>query len=123
MTEPDVLDPGALAALEEMTGGDAEFMTELIDTWIADAAGQIATIEQALAAHDADALRRAAHTLKSTSQSLGAGRLAAACAEIEALARDGRSDAVDALLPNLHRCHEQARAALLAARPVPDESS
>ncbi|MGH9173101.1 MAG: Hpt domain-containing protein, partial [Vicinamibacterales bacterium] len=111
MADPDVLDPDALASLEEMTGGDAGFIAELIDTWVSDATGQIAAIEQALVAHDADALRRAAHSLKSTSQSLGAGLLASACAEIEALARDGRIDAVSALLPNLHHCHEQARAA------------
>lgn len=116
MTDPDVLNPGALASLEEMTGGDAEFMTELIDTWFSDATGQIAIIEQALVACDADSLRRAAHSLKSTSQSLGAGRLAGACAEIEALARDGRIVAVSALLPDLRGCYEQARAALLAAR-------
>lgn len=116
MIDSDVLDPDALASLEAMTGGDAEFMAELIDTWVSDAAGQIAVIEQALAARDADALRRASHSLKSTSQSLGAGRLASVCAEIEALTRDGRIDAVSVRLADLHHCYEQARSALLAAK-------
>lgn len=118
MTDLDVLNPDALASLEEMTGGDAEFITELIDTWGSDATEQIATIERALVATDADTLRRAAHSLKSTSQSLGAGRLASACAEIEALAKDGRIDAVGTLLPDLRNCYEQAWSALLAARPA-----
>lgn len=116
MIDPDILNPGALATLEEMTGGDAAFMAELIDTWVSDAIGQIAIIERALVARDIDSVRRAAHALKSTSQSLGAGRLATACAEIEALAKDGRIDPVSALLPDLCRCYEQARSALLAAK-------
>jgi HPt (histidine-containing phosphotransfer) domain-containing protein len=118
VTDPDVLNPGALAALEEMTGGDVEFLAELIDTWLSDATSQIAMIEQAVFAHDAEALRRAAHTLKSTSQSLGVGRLAGACAGIEALARAGSITAVGALIPDLRHRHEQARAALIQARPV-----
>jgi HPt (histidine-containing phosphotransfer) domain-containing protein len=118
VTGLNILDPGALASLAEMAGGDREFIAELIDTWISDATGQIAVIERALVEGDANTLRRAAHTLKSTSQSLGASQLAGACAEIEAHARDGRIDAISALLPNLHCCHEQARTALLAARPV-----
>jgi HPt (histidine-containing phosphotransfer) domain-containing protein len=114
----EILDPAALASLEEMASGDRQFIAELIDTWVSDAARQIAAIEQALVTGDADTLRRAAHTLKSTSQSLGAIQLAGRCAEIEAHARDGRMQAVSALLQTLHDCHEQARAALLAMRPA-----
>ena len=118
MTDPAILDPGALASLEALASGDSQFIAELIDTWAADATEHIAAIEQALVTGDADTLRRAAHTLKSTSQSLGAVQLAGRCAEIEAHARHGRMDAVRALLPTLLRSYEQARAALRAMRPA-----
>ena len=118
MTNPEVLKPDAIASLEVLASGDSQFIAELIDTWVSDATEQITVIEQALVTGDADTLRRAAHTLKSTSQSLGAVQLAGICAEIEAHARDGSLNAVSELLPTLHRYHEQAHAALLAIRPA-----
>ena len=49
------------------------FVVELIDTFGEDARELIGTLRRALAATDIDAFRRAAHSLKSTSESLGAG--------------------------------------------------
>ncbi len=63
---------------------------------------------------DLVAVRQVSHTLKSSSASLGALALSARCAEIEALARDGRSDGLseqlDAMLADIHL----VRAALAA---------
>jgi HPt (histidine-containing phosphotransfer) domain-containing protein len=114
--EPDVLDSDALAMLDELTGGDAAFLAELIDVWAGDGAEQLETMHQSLAAGDATTLRRAAHSLKSTSQSLGVILLAGVCAEIEAAARDGAIDAAAPLLPVAQRRYEESRAALLALR-------
>ena len=66
------------------------FVGELIDTFAEDAREQIAAIGRALVEADVDVFRRAAHSLKSTSESLGATGLAALARELEAVARTGR---------------------------------
>ncbi|MCE4554823.1 Hpt domain-containing protein [Pelomonas cellulosilytica] len=63
---------------------------------------------------DYTVIRHVTHTLKSSSASLGAMALAARCADIEAMAREGRSDGLaeqlDAMLDDI----QQVRAALAA---------
>jgi len=72
-----------------------EFLAELIDTFVEDARELVVTLRRALPASDLDAFRRAAHSLKSTSESLGATRLAAMARDLEAAARAGRLDGAD----------------------------
>lgn len=50
-------------ALEQM-GGDEELMVELVELFLEDLPERLQEIEAALAAGDAEALSRAAHTLK-----------------------------------------------------------
>lgn len=87
------------AAFEELlanVGGDREFVVELIQSFLADSPPIVASMQAAAAAGDAAALRRTAHLLKSTSGSLGALRLAAACRAVEHAAEGGevRADLV-----------------------------
>jgi HPt (histidine-containing phosphotransfer) domain-containing protein len=82
---PEKLDPTAVDRLLEMAGGDREFVRELIGEYLSDAPGQIAALRDATG----DELVRAAHTLKSTSATFGAARLAAICSDLERAARDG----------------------------------
>jgi PAS domain S-box-containing protein len=93
------VDRAALDRLVETMGG--AFVGELIDTFGQDAGELIATLRRTLAAADLDGFRRAAHSLKSTSQSLGATGLAARARELETAARagtlDGAPDRVRAL--------------------------
>jgi HPt (histidine-containing phosphotransfer) domain-containing protein len=70
----------------------AEFVAELIDTFGEDAQQLIATLRHALAEGDVDAFRRAAHSLKSNGETLGATRLAALARDLESTARAGRLD-------------------------------
>ena len=86
---PYVLDPAALAELREMTGGDREFLVEMIDTFLDDGSARLAEMEAAAGAGDASALRRAAHTLKSNCRTFGASALAGQCQRIEELAAGG----------------------------------
>jgi PAS domain S-box-containing protein len=81
------VDRATFARLTAQMGGP--FVAELIDTFRADAGELIATLRRALGATDLDAFRRAAHSLKSTSESLGAGPLAALARELENGARAG----------------------------------
>jgi histidine phosphotransfer protein HptB len=87
---PGELDQGAWDALEEMVGHDADFLAEMIDTFLDDAPGLIAELDSAIASGDATALRRAAHTLKSNSRTFGALRLGDLGQAIEEHAANGR---------------------------------
>jgi HPt (histidine-containing phosphotransfer) domain-containing protein len=73
----------------------------------------------ALAQHASVELGRAAHSLKSTSKSVGADGVAALCAQLEALARDeGCAPAAEPLLQAIREQFAIAAAALNAERPV-----
>lgn len=81
-----------------MIGDDADFLSEVIDTFLGDAPLQLEDMRTAAATGDAEWLMRAAHTLKSTSLNLGALSLASAASEVEASARTGVVDGVEAHL-------------------------
>ncbi len=88
MPDP-TLDPAALDELIETVGGDREFLAELIETYLGDSPGLFDELRTGLADRDAAVVRRAAHTLKSTSASFGATRLAGICRGIETAATAG----------------------------------
>src|SRR4051812_4141338 len=66
-----------------------DFLLELIDIYKQDTPQRLAGLRQALAQGDLEALRREAHTLKSSSAQLGATVLSDMAKEMEALARAG----------------------------------
>ena len=82
---PDTLDQHALNELLAMAGGDRDFVAAVVQEYVADSSATIAKLRNVSRAE----LRRAAHTLKSTSASVGAAQLAAICREIERAAGDG----------------------------------
>lgn len=79
------VDRSVLDGLSETVGED--FMEELIGTFLEEAPGMIAEMEQALSADDADRFRRAAHSLKSNANTFGAMELAEKARELESMAR------------------------------------
>jgi PAS domain S-box-containing protein len=88
---PAVLDSTVLDRIRDMERrGAARLLERLITTYLSTAARLVADAESALAADDAQRLRQAAHTLKSSSANLGATELADRCGELEALAHSGR---------------------------------
>jgi HPt (histidine-containing phosphotransfer) domain-containing protein len=87
-----VVDPAAVDRLLEMTGGDPEFLHELITTYIEDGAAQLVAMRAAVDKEDPEALVRPAHSLKSNSASMGAEHLATLCRALETDARAGRLD-------------------------------
>ncbi len=91
MTTDRTLDPAGLERLLEITGGDLEFLEELVDTFIADAATQLDALDGAAAAGDIEGLVRPAHSLKSNSENVGATALGDLARQLEA---DGRTGAV-----------------------------
>lgn len=115
MTDP-VLDPAALRNLLDITGGDLEFVDELVDTYLGDAVVQLDAMRAAATAGDADALVRPAHSLKSSSANVGAMSLAEACRSLEA---DGRSGSVPDAAERVAGCETtfaSVQTALLAER-------
>ena len=102
MTEP-TLDPATFAELEAAAGAD--FARELISTFLEEAPLMLAELRNTLAAGNGDAFRRAAHSLKSNSQTFGAQTLAAMARTLELGGLPPNSAALDAL------AQEYARAA------------
>jgi len=116
VSDEPTLDPGALVRLLEITGGDAAFVDELVDTYLDDALVQLADLERAGAAGDVAGMVRPAHSLKSNSDNVGAVALTSICRALENDARAGSvPDAVDRI-GAARREFEAVRDGLLAAR-------
>ena len=79
--DSSLIDRATFTDLREAVG--AEFVAELVDTFVEEAPGMLAQLRAALAASDADAYRRAAHSLKSNANTFGAGDLAGKARDIE----------------------------------------
>ena len=108
MTEP-TLDRATFAELEAAAGAD--FARELIATFLEEAPLMLAELRSTLAAGNAGAFRRAAHSLKSNSLTFGALALGAMARELE---MKGLSD--DAPLDLLNHEYASVAAALTALR-------
>ena len=94
MDVPDepILDTVVLDELAASVGGDRGFVADLIQTYLADSSGQVDAVEAAVPAGDAEALVRPAHTLKSSSATLGAKQLSALARRLEMTGRSGSLD-------------------------------
>src|SRR5919106_789484 len=73
--DASVLDDAVLAELLTSTGEDVAFVRDLLETYLAETPEQLDAIRAAVASNDAAGLVRPAHTLKSSSATLGAMRL------------------------------------------------
>lgn len=92
MSRGPVLDDATLAQLFEAVGSDPTFLDELAEAYLADAPEQLAAARAAVAAGSPEGLVRPAHTLKSSSSTLGAQTLAGLARELELGARAGSLD-------------------------------
>ncbi len=77
----DTIDRGVFRELQDSAG--PEFVTELAGTFLEDAPALLAELQRALASGDAAAFKRAAHTLKSNSNTFGAAPLSVLARELE----------------------------------------
>ena len=74
MTEPTI-DRAVFDELKEAAG--AEFVQELVDTFLTEAPSMLDELSRSIAQREADAFRRAAHSLKSNANTFGAHALGA----------------------------------------------
>jgi len=75
------VDLATFSELQEAAGAD--FVKELVQTFLEEAPTMLQELRDALATGDADTFRRAAHSLKSNSLTFGALALAALARELE----------------------------------------
>jgi histidine phosphotransfer protein HptB len=75
------IDLAVFTDLRATTG--AEFVADLVDTFIEETPGILAELRTARAVSDAERFRRAAHSLKSNANAFGATRLAALARDLE----------------------------------------
>ena len=110
------LDNVVLDELRESVGDDADFFAELIDTFVADAPGQLEPLRGSAGSGDAAGARRAAHTLKGGSLTFGGKELASLCQQAETAAGAGDLEAVLAQVDGIDREWRRVQAQLLAVR-------
>ena len=115
---PPAIDAAAFANLLEMTGGDVEFVDDLVDTYLEEGVSLVERLRTAAAAGDGatDDLLRAAHSLKSSSLNVGALPLGELCRALEADARGGPVADAGARVDAIEAGFDDARRALLAER-------
>jgi HPt (histidine-containing phosphotransfer) domain-containing protein len=77
----DAIDRATFEALQQTAG--AEFVRDLVDTFLTEAPLMLEDLRRALAAKNADQFRRVAHSLKSNSNTFGALTLGAMARELE----------------------------------------
>jgi len=90
-----------LAALRDLTGGDAEFERDLVETFIASGDKCLAEIVTALRDSDFDTIRKRAHALKGASANIHAHKLSTAASNLEDAARANAVQDIDSLVRQL----------------------
>jgi hypothetical protein len=114
-----IIDEQTIATIRELGGVRADsILNKIIKLYLADSPQYLQQIEAAIAHGDADALRKAAHSLGSSSANLGALAFAQACKQIENKSRSQDLSGIEAdglLLTQNHKIVQQALEALICA--------
>lgn len=112
-----LLDPEAIRRLRELDPSGGNRLLERVVTAFSTSLDRLLPdLARARSGPTPDfaAIRHVSHTLKSSSASLGATALAARCADIEAMAREGRAEGLSEQLDAMLHDIQQVRAALAA---------
>jgi signal transduction histidine kinase/CheY-like chemotaxis protein/HPt (histidine-containing phosphotransfer) domain-containing protein len=112
--DDEVLDVNALTRLQEMMGGDAAILEELVDGFFQDAPQLLADMREGVAAGNASPVQLAAHSLKSNAADFGATRLRDLCRELEMAAKGGSVAGRMDLVAKIEAEFERVRTALEA---------
>lgn len=104
------------AALENIRSlqkaGSPDMLKRIIQIYLTDSAALIGELQKALAKQDPVAMRKAAHTLKSSSANLGAGKLAGLCRHVEEIARAESVEGTGGLITLIQAEHRNVQEAL-----------
>ncbi len=111
------MDRDALDALHQLEEQGAEGLFDrVLDAYFSSSPELIATLREAVAAGDVEAVRNAAHALKAASTHLGAVTVAELAGSLEAMARRRSIDQAAALVAALEPEFDQVRLALETER-------
>ncbi|MGB8266613.1 MAG: Hpt domain-containing protein [Candidatus Velthaea sp.] len=106
MPDDAILD---LARLREVFEDDEAGIVELLEMALGTGGKHVAHLKDALAAHDAEGLHRAAHGIKGSASNIGALQVARISAEIEEQARNARWDGISELVTALDAAYAALR--------------
>ncbi len=109
-----VIDQAVYAELQDTAG--AEFVSELVDTFLEEAPGILGELRSARAENHAERFRCGAHSLKSNANTFGALRLGALARELELKGLDADPTRDAAALTALEAEYAGAAAALKGLR-------
>jgi HPt (histidine-containing phosphotransfer) domain-containing protein len=113
-----VLDAGAIARLRELDPDNRNRLLEkVLRAFVGSAERLLAQLRAPGAAHDLKVVRHVAHTLKSSSASIGAMRLSQMCGAVELLVRNDVTADLDSQVDALEA---EVRAVLQALQPMLD---
>jgi len=118
--DKEVIDESVISQLIEMDANGA-FLRKIIDAYLEKSPDDLKRLKQAMAEQDAQALRIAAHSFKSSSYNLGAMTLAELCKALEQIGRDGVLEQAAALLTEIEAEYHRARQILMTIRNTESE--
>ncbi|WP_374580870.1 response regulator [Pseudoduganella sp.] len=107
------LNPLALDAIRALSPdqGDA-LLQRVLDAFLQDTPRQLAALREAIAGNDAEAVRKTAHSQKSSAANIGADTLAKLFKDLEHIGRAGQTDGAAVLLAQLELEFQSVRQSL-----------
>ena len=111
------LDPLVLNEMRRQMPGRPDILTRIIHSFLRASPDLLAALQAAIRSREPDAVRQAAHAMKSSNGQIGAKQLAAMCYELELLGSLGQLLDADQLLAELEReykCVEEELGVMLA---------
>jgi signal transduction histidine kinase/DNA-binding response OmpR family regulator/HPt (histidine-containing phosphotransfer) domain-containing protein len=112
---PEPIDRSVLDSLRELQiPGEPDLVAEFVRLFHDETPPLVAALRAGVSDGEADAIRRAAHTLKSSSANLGALHMSAISAKLEQKGRSGELEGTPALLSELEREFDRVAQALVA---------
>ena len=116
VAEPPSLDRAAWEELVRTTGGDKDFLTDLVQTFFDDTPKELTAMHQSLEHNRAEEFRRSAHSLKSNSATFGALRLSGMFREMEEIGKQGRLQGAEERLAQAEEEYRRVRPLIEAER-------
>jgi signal transduction histidine kinase/CheY-like chemotaxis protein/HPt (histidine-containing phosphotransfer) domain-containing protein len=104
--------PATIAQLQEMDNNDG-FFNRIIDAYLEKSPVDIDHLNQGVARSDPEALRKAAHSFKSSSYNLGAHKLTELCKTLEKRVRDKNLEEAASLCVSIDGEYQRVRKALI----------
>ncbi|SDH42619.1 MULTISPECIES: response regulator [unclassified Duganella] len=112
-TDDDIIQQQALDNIRALSPANGDALLErVLQAFLHDTPAQLQAIRQAIASDNAGQMRKAAHSLKSSSANVGAQALAQRCKDVEQLGRNNTTAGAAALLAEMERSFQAARQAL-----------